>query len=191
MGIDLRRAVFLDRDGVINAEIFYTDTQSYESPRAPEEFFLLPGVAEVMLRLQQADFLLFVVSNQPNHAKGKTSLEQLATIHTRMEMFLQEAGITLTESFYCYHHPDGITPGYNGLCRCRKPSPHFLLEAQQKYQLDMSRSWMIGDRETDIECGKRAGVQTIRIGKPQQEEPDFTAASLPDALSIMLSFQRG
>lgn len=159
MGIDLKRAVFLDRDGTLNPEIFYADTQAHESPRTPQELTLLPGAAEALLRLQQAGFLLFLVSNQPNVAKGKNTSAELAAIHGRLEQLLAASGVTLTESFYCYHHPD-----YTGPCPCRKPSPHFLLQAQARYNLDMVHSWMIGDRDSDIECGRRAGVRTLRAG---------------------------
>jgi D-glycero-D-manno-heptose 1,7-bisphosphate phosphatase len=185
MGIDLRRAVFLDRDGVINPLLFYQDTNAHESPRTPQEFTLLPNVPEALLNLQKAGFLLFIVSNQPNHAKGKSSMEALKAIHEKMEKTLRDAGITLSESFYCYHHPDGVTPGYGGPCRCRKPSPYFLLQAQQKYHLDMAQSWMVGDRDTDMECGHAAEVKTIFIGDNKRGH-DFAAPSLHDAASIIV-----
>lgn len=189
MGVDLKPAVFLDRDGVINPEIFYSDTQSFESPRSPEEFSLFPGVPGALFRLQQAGYLLFIVSNQPNYAKGKNSLEELALIHAKMIRLLQAGEIVLTDNFYCYHHPLGIVPAYSGICECRKPLPYFLLRAAQKHTLDLGASWMIGDRETDIECGKKAGVNTLKIVSQtlaHDMQNGIVATSLQEAAEMIL-----
>jgi len=137
VGIHLKRAIFLDRDGTLNAEFYYADTGAFESPRTPDEFMLLPGVPDALLQLQKAGFLLFIVSNQPNAAKGKVSMETLAAIHNEMLRQLGAAGIGITQSYYCYHHPD-----FTGPCECRKPSPYFLLKAAKKYDLDLSQSWI-------------------------------------------------
>lgn len=159
----MARAVFLDRDGVLNKNVFNPATGEYESPRGPEDFCLVDGVIESLRKLQDAGFLLFLVSNQPNYAKGKNTLEQLDAIHNQLDRSLTAGGIHFSRYFYCFHHPHGTVESHSGPCECRKPSPHFLHLAAREYELSLAESWMIGDRPTDIECGHAAGVRTIRI----------------------------
>jgi D-glycero-D-manno-heptose 1,7-bisphosphate phosphatase len=154
----MNRAVFLDRDGVLNRNIWNPETSAYESPLTPEQFVLLPNVISALQLLTDSGYLLFVVSNQPNYAKGKASKEVLNAIHRRLETALAEAGIAMTAYYYCFHHP-----AFTGQCVCRKPSPHFLFRARDTFDVDLERSWMIGDRATDIECGLAAGTRTMRI----------------------------
>ncbi len=158
-----RRAVFLDRDGVINQNIFNPASGEYEAPLTATDFALVPGALEALWRLQTAGFLLFVVSNQPNYSKGKATLEELAAIDARMRREVSAAGIALAGVYCCLHHPEGIAAEYSGTCACRKPSPYFLLRAMREFGLDPGHSWMIGDRETDVICGCEAGVRTIFI----------------------------
>ncbi len=193
----LQRAVFLDRDGVINGNVQDPATGEYGAPLLPEQFHLAPGALVAMVALRRAGFLLFLVSNQPNYAKGKSSLETLRAIHDRLEAELKAAGIDFAEFFYCYHHPDGIVPEYSGPCRCRKPSPYFLLKAENEFGLSLGESWMVGDRPVDVECGRAAGTRTILVGPDHpsarakaQVEPDFEAGDLADAAEIILKFSK-
>jgi D-glycero-D-manno-heptose 1,7-bisphosphate phosphatase len=186
------RAVFLDRDGVLNRNVFNPLTGTYESPHRAEDFELLPGVLEGLARLQETGYRLILVSNQPSYAKGKTSLAAIQAIHQRLADTLNGAGILFDAYYYCLHHPDGIIPEYSGRCECRKPSPHFLLQAKARFDLDLVNSWMIGDRETDILCGRAAGVRTIRVAadhpvpKPSQSTAaDRTARDLADAATSL------
>ena len=176
--VDRVRAVFLDRDGVLNRNVFYPDTGKFESPRKPEDFELFPGVLEALSQLQQAGYLLFLVSNQPNYAKGKSTLDELHGVHAALSKSLDQAGIKFTEFFYCFHHPQGIVPSHSGNCDCRKPSPYFLKKAALDFQISLPDSWMVGDRATDIECGHAAGVQTIRV---LEDHPAMQAATEPVA----------
>lgn len=187
------RAVFLDRDGTLNRNLFYSDTEEFEGPRSAEEFQLFPWSIEALTALKQAGFCLFIVSNQPNYAKGKSTLDSLAGIQERLVSELNRADIQLLDSYYCLHHPDSLLPGYSK-CDCRKPSPRFLFEAAEKYAIDMAGSWMVGDRPADVECGFRAGVRTIRItpdhpsSHPQSDLPkaDYYASDLLVAARIIL-----
>lgn len=141
----MNKAVFLDRDGTIIREW----------ARKPEDVVLLPGALEALKSLKNAGFLLFLVSNQPDYARGRASMEQLWDIHERFVGLLD--GVRFTEYYYCYHAPeDG--------CPCRKPGAAFLETAQQAHNIDMAQSWMVGDRECDVECGRAAHVSTIKIG---------------------------
>src|SRR6202034_80885 len=126
-------AVFLDRDGVLNALVLNPATGRMESPLSPGDFNLLEGVVPALLRLQEAGLPLILVSNQPNFALGKSSLETLGAIHTRFANELIGGGIRFTRFCYCLHHPRGVAPGYSGLCVCRKPSPWFLLRARDDF----------------------------------------------------------
>jgi len=187
-----RRAVFLDRDGVINHNVYYADTGEWESPRRTADFIFMNGVLPALESLQRADFLLFVVSNQPSFAKGKTSLDELHAVHAHMEYLLEANKIRLTDAYYCFHHPAGIVRELAVQCNCRKPSPYFLLAAASDYGLELPESWMIGDRDTDIKCGHAAGVQTIQVkgdhpsSMAGEAVPAFRAAALPDAVAVVL-----
>jgi D-glycero-D-manno-heptose 1,7-bisphosphate phosphatase len=181
-GVGMRRAVFLDRDGVLNRNVWNPATNQYESPLRPEQFALLPDVIPALQLLSHAGYLLFLVSNQPNFAKGKTSLHALDVIHRKLETTLTDAQIILAASYYCYHHPD-----VTGKCICRKPSPYFLWKARDEFGIHLAESWMIGDRVTDIQCGRAAAARTIRItNTPSAEkEADHAAPDLWSAAQII------
>lgn len=186
-------AVFLDRDGVLNKNVFYPDTGEWESPRTKSDLELCPGVGNALERLIQAGFKLFIVSNQPSFAKNKTTLDELKEVAVKVQIAFEDQGVTFCEAFYCYHHPQGVQLGYSGPCSCRKPAPYFLIQAAEKYELDLSRSWMIGDRDSDIECGMAAGVTTIQVHSDHPTEkagkstPHFHAADLQEAVEVINS----
>jgi D-glycero-D-manno-heptose 1,7-bisphosphate phosphatase len=192
----LRSAVFLDRDGVINEDVFYPETGEWEAPLDPDHLVLRPGVLPAMSRLAEAGFALVLVSNQAAHAKGKVALERLVAVDRRLRALLAEAGIGFAEFCYSYSHPQGIVPGFSGPSLERKPSPYFLLVAAARHDLDLASSWMVGDRATDVECGIAAGVRTIQVDNPHAGEkaggaaPDFRVADLPAAVGIILGAGR-
>ncbi len=183
-----KRAVFLDRDGVLNHNIWYEDVQAWESPRTTEEFKLHDGILPALIKLREAGFLLFVVSNQPNVVNGKGSEEVLAAQDAILKAELGRVGVTFTEVFYCTHHPN-----FTGRCDCRKPSPHFLQKAAGAHGIDLGESWMVGDRVTDMQCGRAAGAHTawIETGQePDTPEPnlfDVRAAGLAEFASLLAS----
>lgn len=196
-----QKAVFLDRDGVLNPTVLNPATGRMESPLNPSDFRLCDGVIPALLRLQRAGYLLILVSNQPNFALGKSSLDTLNAIHHELATDLLYAGVHFTRFCYCLHHPKGVTSGYSGLCVCRKPSPWFLLRARDDFHLSLADSWMIGDQPTDIQCGKAAGVRTIHIAPAKysdspalsdsaRQDPcavsDYVVRNLPEAADILL-----
>ena len=188
----MKKAVFLDRDGVLNELVPNPSTGEYEPPHSPDDLIIFPDVIESLRILQGAQFELFLISNQPDYAKGKTTLENLKAVHAKLDRIVRSEGIRFREYYYCYHHPQGKVPEYSFECECRKPKPFFILMAAKRYSIDLSKSWMIGDRDSDIECGKAAGTKTIMIENPQSlkyrtsNQPDFTVANLIDALQIIL-----
>ena len=187
------RAVFLDRDGVINPNVYNPATEKWESPHDAKDFRLYPWVLDALKKLKP-HFSLFLISNQPSYAKGKTSLKKIEEIQLKFQDMLERNQIFFKEHFYCYHHPDGLVPEYSGPCQCRKPSPYFLEKAHQEYMLDMKNSWIVGDRATDIQCGKAAGVKTIFIHNKGEKtdnievkESDYMTSNLAEAVKIILS----
>jgi len=197
MGIDKVAhisAVFLDRDGVLNRNVFNPATGEYESPGRPEEFELVPGILPSLRSLRDAGYQLFLVSNQPNYAKGKSRIEDLHAVHDLLAQELDQAGIHFAQFYYCFHHPHGIVPSHSGPCQCRKPSPYFIRKAESEFGVSLQHSWMVGDRATDIEFGQSAGVRTIRVKEdhpairnPGEPVPSFEADDLQHAVSLILN----
>jgi len=175
----MNRAVFLDRDGVINRA-----PVRLGKPYAPgvlAEMEILPGVADALEQLHRASFLLIVVTNQPDVARGTQTRDVVEAMHA----FLQ-ATFPLTEIIACYEDGD--------LCPDRKPNPGMLLKAAAQHDIDLSTSFMVGDRWRDVEAGRRAGCQTVFLDYQYEEQrPDppatFTCADLPAAANWIVTLQ--
>lgn len=188
---EAKPALFLDRDGVLNELVHYPDTGEWESPRCAGDFRLLPGVGPTLAGLKGKGWPIFIVSNQPSFAKGKTTLEALKGVHQRMMEDLARDGVTVDGSLYCYHHPAGTVPEYSGPCPCRKPSPFLLVEAARNHGLDLGASWMVGDQDMDLLCGRSAGCRTILIpceasrSKRGGQVPDVVCAEFADILAVV------
>jgi D,D-heptose 1,7-bisphosphate phosphatase len=168
-----QKAIFLDRDGTINKFVGFLTK--------PEEFELIPGVAEAIGQINRSGYLVIVVSNQPVIARGDCTFEELQTIHNKMETELGKEGDFIDAIYFCPHHPDkgfvGERPEYKIDCDCRKPKPGMLLQAAKDWNIDLSESYMIGDSERDVEAGRNAGVKrSIKI-KTNQEKALLEALS--------------
>lgn len=138
-----KKAVFLDRDGTLNPDPGYLSDV--------DQFELFPGVVDALREFQAAGFLLVVISNQSGIARGKITHDQLHRIHEKLDRLLAEHGIHIHHYALCLHHPDED-------CACRKPKPKLILETASRYSIDLSRSFMIGDKMSDVECGRNAGL---------------------------------
>jgi len=190
------KAVFLDRDGVINELIYHQEQGIIDSPFTVEQFRLLPGVGEAIRKLHEMDYKVVVVSNQPNIAKGNLFEETFEEIRKRMKDELAREGAFLDGEYYCFHHPEAKVERFKVNCECRKPKPGLLLQAAQDMDIDVSQSWMIGDNLADIRAGKGAGVRTILLGKMKCElchlmdeedaRPDTIASNLKEAVQFIL-----
>jgi D-glycero-D-manno-heptose 1,7-bisphosphate phosphatase len=161
------RAVFLDRDGVIAELVWDAADERYEGPHAAADVTLLPGAADAIRRIRSLDYRTVVVSNQPAAAKGKVSRAALVETHERVVELLAAAGAAIDDYRYCFHHPDAVDPGLAGDCDCRKPRPGMLLEAAAALDVDLARSWMIGDADSDAEAGRLAGCRTVLVENPR------------------------
>jgi len=180
-----KRAVFLDRDGVINPLVYNQESGAYESPKCLADFKIFPDVVESLETLKREGYLTFLVSNQPDAAKGKAKMENLLQIESFFTYFCQSSGDLMDEFYYCHHHPEGIVPEYTKTCRCRKPETYFLELARDTYGVSLSKSYFVGDRETDILCGKNAGCKTIRIIRPHMQS-DREIRQIPDKICVNL-----
>jgi D-glycero-D-manno-heptose 1,7-bisphosphate phosphatase len=150
----MNKALFLDRDGVIDDLVFHEDSGGYEAPRNAAEVRLRPGVREALQRAADDGWLIIVISNQPDSAKGKATRESIDAAHRRLIELLN--GAPISAFYYCFHRAEDR-------CECRKPGTKHLLEAARKYDVDLRQSWFAGDVDTDIECGRRAGMRTALI----------------------------
>jgi D-glycero-D-manno-heptose 1,7-bisphosphate phosphatase len=173
----MRRAVFLDRDGVINASVV-RNGKPYP-PASLEKMKILPGVVEAVRSLREAGFVVVVVTNQPDVATGIQHKEVVETMNSNLlnELLIDDIRV-------CYHSDADN-------CACRKPKPGMLLEAAHDLAIDLTRSFMVGDRWRDIEAGKAAGCYTFFIDYSYEEKkpelPDVVVASLKEASKVILS----
>jgi D-glycero-D-manno-heptose 1,7-bisphosphate phosphatase len=177
MGIDQvdMRAVFLDRDGVINRAIV-RDGKPYP-PETVDELEVLDGVPDALSKLRDAGFRLIVITNQPDVARGVQARETVEAIHARLTSVLP-----VDEIVTCYHDGDA--------CDCRKPKPGALLDAARRHDIELDRSFMVGDRWRDIEAGQRAGCRCLFVDygycEQQPAEPFVRVASLAAAADWIL-----
>jgi D-glycero-D-manno-heptose 1,7-bisphosphate phosphatase len=185
----MNKAVFLDRDGVINKMVFNDNTGEFEPPHTVKDLEIFEWVYSSLHKLSKNNYYLFLISNQPDYAKGKTSLDNLYSVHNALDKNLIENKVFFKEYFYCYHHPDGIVKEYSIKCKCRKPGTFFVDYAIDKYEINRDFSWLIGDRESDIQCGKNAKLKTIFINEHLKNEysADFSAENLEKAVNFIIS----
>ena len=178
----LQKAIFLDRDGTINKHIGFL--------RKPEELELLPGAAEAIRKINTSGFLAIVITNQPVIARGEVTVEELNTIHDKLETMLGREGAYIDGLYYCPHHPDkgfeGEVPELKIDCDCRKPKPGLILRAAKDFNIDLGSSWMIGDGKNDVGAGKNAGCRTGLIGTDKSLDADITADSLLTVVNDIL-----
>ena len=171
-----RRAVFLDRDGVLNRALVRNGKPF--PPASVEEMEILPGAAEAVNRLAEAGFVLVVVTNQPDVSRGTMARETVEKINDSIR-----AVMPIAEFRTCYHDSSDN-------CDCRKPKPGALLAAAKAHGIDLVRSFMIGDRWRDVEAGRAAGCQTVFIDygydEEQPENADFSVGSLEEAIGYIL-----
>ena len=186
-----QKAVFLDRDGVINKEV--------DQLRYIDDFELLDGVVDAIKSLNKSNYIVIVITNQPVIAKGFITVNELDTIHKKMDTLLGNEGAFLDDLFYCPHHPEtgfeGEVKALKIKCDCRKPNSGMLLKAAKEYNIDLKESWFIGDRYTDIMAGKSASTNTILLktghaGNDKQNfidlKPDYVFNSLNEAVNHIL-----
>jgi D-glycero-D-manno-heptose 1,7-bisphosphate phosphatase len=197
----LRRAAFLDRDGVINRMCLHAEFGTVDSPANPEQFELLPGAGRAVAELNGLGLLVIVVSNQPGIAKGKFTAAGLAAIERKMTLAIEEAGGHLDATYYCLHHPAALLDEYRAACDCRKPRPGLLKQAARDWQVDLSRSYVIGDGVTDIAAGCAVRATTLFVNSRKcyhcdslaahDAWPDYIVSDLQEAALVIRRLEQG
>lgn len=178
----MRRALFLDRDGVLNELIYYYSPEQWEAPRTLIHLVMIDGVSEPLQRFADAGWLLFIVTNQPNVAKGKATREEVEAINAEA---VRRLGVPIARSYICFHQAEDR-------CECRKPSPYFLREAAREFGVDLTQSWMVGDQDSDLLCGRNAGCKVALIehhgseDKRGKVEPDLRAENLAELANALI-----
>jgi len=195
--MEKRRAVFLDRDGVINPLIYHRDHGIVDSPFTLRQFSVLPGVPRAIRLLNDLGFAVVIASNQPGIAKRHFEPKLLGKFDRKLRIALRPAGAHVDATYYCLHHPEATLRKYRAACDCRKPAPGLLIQAAHDLNLSLADSYMIGDGLTDIEAGHAARCQTIFIGRwkaeyaqfisPDDLRPDFVAKHLLEAVRLIHS----
>ncbi|MEK7433815.1 MAG: D-glycero-beta-D-manno-heptose 1,7-bisphosphate 7-phosphatase [Cyanobacteriota bacterium] len=151
----MNKAVFFDRDGTINVEAGYI--------RDLKDLKLIEGASKSIAKLKEAGFIIILVTNQSGPARGYYSEEWVNTLNNTVQKMLLEEGTSLDEIYYCPHLPDGKVPEYTKDCDCRKPNIAMFLQGKEKYNLDFSKSFMVGDKATDVEAGHNAGCKSVLL----------------------------
>lgn len=186
-----QKAIFLDRDGTINTYVgFLKDVEKFE---------LIPGVADAIKEINRKGYLCIVITNQPVVARGEVTVNELDNIHNKLETLLGLAGAYIDGIYYCPHHPDkgyeGEVPEFKIDCGCRKPKPGMLLRAAKDFNIDLTKSYMVGDGENDVKAGIAAGCKSILINREQltNKKDDFgqldTLVSVADFVKKYLSME--
>ena len=195
----MNRAVFLDRDGVINELIYYPEQGIVDSPFTASQFKLIPGICEVINKLHELGFKTVVISNQPGIAKGHFTEETFEEIREKMKGELAKRGAFVDKEYYCFHHPKAKLAQLRIDCECRKPKAGLLLQAAKDMGINLSESWIVGDGLTDVMAGKNAGCRTILLGSMKCElcllmdeegaRPDFIISNLFEIAKLVTSKQ--
>lgn len=191
----MNKAVFLDRDGVINEIVYHKEMGILDSPANAKEIKLFPDVGKAINTFKKLGFKVIIISNQPGLAKDKFTMKAFEEMKEKIKAELGKQGASVDGEYYCLHHPEGIVKEYTKVCECRKPKPGMLLDAATDHDIDLSKSWMIGDGITDVKAGQRAGCKTILIGRmkcdlcklmeDEDVKPDHIAANLYKASLII------
>jgi len=147
--------IFFDRDGTINTEIDFL--------RKPEELDLIPRSADAIRGANELGLKVFIITNQSGIARGFLTENDLSAVHKRLADLLKQQHAHVDSIYYCPHHPEYGIPPYNISCECRKPGPGMLKQAESEFNLDLKKSYVVGDRCVDVQAGKRAGCTTFLV----------------------------
>ena len=189
------RAVLVDRDGVLNDLVYDKEEGRSSSPVSARQLRVFPFVAGSVKKLKDMGFLVIVISNQPGVAKRQFTRAELKRMDAKIATDLASKGTSLDGVYYCLHSPDGLVKELRVTCDCRKPKPGLLLKAAKERDIDLRRSFFVGDGLTDMEAGKEAGCKTILVGhmttflsrmmEERRVTPDYVVHTLKDVPALL------
>lgn len=183
-----KKAFFLDRDGVI------TKMVNGDAPKRLQDLSLIREIIPVIKEAHSKEYINIIISNQPDVAQGHISEKKRRALETRLKELLKNHELSVDAIYYCHHHPEGAIKKYAIDCNCRKPKPGMLLRAAKKFNIDLKKSYFIGDRASDVKAGKDAGVRTILFDPQHRQKlylrehnfkPDYTINKLGETLNII------
>jgi len=197
---ELSRAVFLDRDGVLNDLQFFPEEGRVGSPMSAKELRVFPYAGESVLKIKQLNFKAIVISNQPWVAKRQFSYSELERMNRKVRKELAKHKCSLDAEYFCLHHPEALVPKYKLDCNCRKPKPGLLFQAAKENDIELRSSFFVGDALVDVKAGNAAGCKTILLGhstgflgemiEREHARPDFMLPSLKQVPELLRSLER-
>ena len=194
----MNKAIFLDRDGVLLSLVYDTKNDLVRTPLSVKEIVFAPHVVATLSAIQALGYKLFVVSNQPDLALKRINQKTFQAMQDHIESFFKKNQINIEEYYYCFHHPFALFPSYKKICDCKKPKPGLIFRAAKEHDIDLSRSWMIGDGVNDVIAGHTAGCRTILIANLLESgyltilennlngiHPDYIVKKIEETVSIL------
>jgi D-glycero-D-manno-heptose 1,7-bisphosphate phosphatase len=196
------RALFVDRDGVLNDLVYDEEEGRVTSPFSATELRVFPFVPEAIKRVrEELGFKVIVISNQPGVAKRQFSYSEFEKMNAKVSRELAKNGTRFDAEYYCLHHPNALIPEYRIDCDCRKPKPGMLLRAAEEHGIDLGASYFVGDSIVDVKAGKRAGSRTVlaghlttllsRLMEEEDATPDYAVPSLKEVPRLLADLERG
>jgi len=164
------KAIFLDRDGVLIKMYYHRDIGIIDTPLSVKQVSFIPGIFDFLQYAKKRGYLLIIISNQPGVGIKKISLKNFHAINNYIMNILKDHDIVIDGQYYCMHHPYAAIKKYKEICICRKPKIGFFLQAAKEFDIDLKKSWMIGDGVGDIVAGNAAGCKTILVGNILEAE---------------------
>ncbi|MDA4135986.1 MAG: HAD family hydrolase [Thaumarchaeota archaeon] len=191
------KAIFVDRDGVLNDLVYDEEEGRVGSPFSARELRVFPYVAGAVKRFKELGFKVIVISNQPGVAKGQFTHSELEKMNRKVRKELAKSGTSFDGEYYCRHHPSAVISKFRVECDCRKPKPGMILKAAEENDIDLGRSFFVGDALVDVKAGRRAGCKTILVGHLttfltrvmalEEATPDYMIPSLKDAPDLLIT----
>lgn len=193
------KAVFLDRDGVINEMIYDKEHGFVDSPTSPSQFRIIKGVTKAIKLAKKISYKVIIISNQPGMAKGYYNKKTFDEIRGKMYSKFRSSRVTIDDDFYCLHHPNAKLIKYRKRCFCRKPNIGLIKKAAKIHSLNLEKSYFIGDGIIDMEAANKAGCKSIFVGNVNSTitelfskkdiHPEYVAHDLLDAICFINSIE--
>lgn len=191
----MEKAVFVDRDGVINEMVYFQEHGLVDSPFHLSQFKIINGVPKAISLLKSLGFKIIIISNQPGIAKKHYTEKTFELMRKKLQRILGKYDVSIDDEFYCLHHPDAKIKKYRKICDCRKPGINMIKVAAIKYNIDINKSYVIGDGIVDMEMAKKIKCKSIFVGnmnstvltifKDKKLSPDYVVKDLFEAAKLI------